>query len=304
MKAPDFFIIGAPKCGTTALNDYLNGHPNIFMGTKETHYFASDMPKSPIRPATTLDGYLEHFKAAPEDSKAVGEASVWYMYSGVALENIRKFNEKAKIIAMLRNPVDMVYSLHSQLLYNRDENIEDFKKAWRLQEKRKRGLEIPRGCAAPSMLQYAMVGRYGEQLERAFGLFPKEQVKVILFDDFASSTSTVYEDVLSFLGVPSDGRENFPRINENKVNKVEFVSDILRRPPSALSSGAKKIKDALGIKSLGIWRMAEWLIKLNTRRGKRKRMPDELRKELVAEFEKDIDKLSLLLGRNLDAWKK
>lgn len=88
---------------------------------------------------------------------------------------------------MFRNPVDMVYSFHSQLLYWSEETENDFEVAWRLQERRRMGLDVPRTCQEPFWLQYRDIGQFGTQTQRLLSVFPPEQVKLILFDDLATS---------------------------------------------------------------------------------------------------------------------
>src|SRR5699024_7856449 len=121
---------GAPKCGTTALKEYLQQHPEIYIPSdvKEFHFFGGSNKKGDLNPAQNLNEYLEYFRT-DDQVKRVGEKSVWYFYSDRAREGIRKFQPNADIIIMLRNPIDMVYSLHSQLLYTLEEDVENFEKA-------------------------------------------------------------------------------------------------------------------------------------------------------------------------------
>ena len=110
-----------------SFNLFLSKHPNVFMSPrKEPHYFCDDFPG--LLGCASLDEYLALFEEASADHVAVGEASVWYMYSKVAVKNILKFNPDAKFIIMLRNPVDLVYSMHAQSLNSVDENVKDFEK--------------------------------------------------------------------------------------------------------------------------------------------------------------------------------
>ena len=127
---PNFFIVGAPKCGTTALYEYLRPHPHIFMSkVKEPHFFANDLGTYPF--IKTLEEYTRLFTDSNEQHVRVGEASVYYLRSATAIANIHQFNPHAKIIAMFRNPVEMVHALHSQLLYVSEESESDFETAWR-----------------------------------------------------------------------------------------------------------------------------------------------------------------------------
>src|SRR5215210_7851360 len=207
---PNFFIVGAPKCGTTALYEYLRPHPNIFMpDIKEPHFFARDLGTYPR--IKTSEEYAKLFTDSTEQHIRAGEASVYYLRSSVAVPNIHAFNPDARIIAMFRNPVDMVYSLHAQLLYVSEETESDFETAWRLQERRGRGIGVPPRIRSPLLVQYAQIGQFGTQTQRVLSCFPPSQVKLILYDDFAASPQQVYDEVIEFLGIPHDGRSEFPR---------------------------------------------------------------------------------------------
>ena len=146
MSRVNLFIIGAPKCGTTALCDYLATHPEIqFSSPKEAKYFHKDFNKA-HRYALTEEDYHDCFGAWPCDSKIIAEGTVWYLYSRVAVNQIIQYNANAKFVVMLRNPVDLVHSLHSQLLYGGDESEQDFQKAWSLQSARKNNQQVPKNC--------------------------------------------------------------------------------------------------------------------------------------------------------------
>ena len=114
MNKPNLFIVGAPKCGTTFLYHYLKQHPEIyFPDFKEPHFFGSDL----IRKNGAYDLSLNNYKSLfNSDKKIIGEASTFYIFSKNAAKEIYDFNPDAKIIIMLRNLVDLAYSLHSQLL--------------------------------------------------------------------------------------------------------------------------------------------------------------------------------------------
>jgi hypothetical protein len=138
MKKPDFFIAGISKCGTTALSEYLKSHPQVFFSDiKEPNYFNTDFSEAyRIRFGTRelLQGdndYLAQFKDADNKHKAIGEGTVWYMYSQEAVNKIWEFNQSAKIIVMLRNPMAMAYWLHGQMIYSFNENIKDFETTWK-----------------------------------------------------------------------------------------------------------------------------------------------------------------------------
>ena len=117
-KKPGFFIVGAPKCGTTSFYHYLRQHPQIFMpDNKEPHYFGSDLKKRSDEFIKTEEEYLSLFKDA-DSSQMAGEASTFYLYSKAAQKEIKGFNPHAKIIIMLRNPIDFLHSLRISFVFS------------------------------------------------------------------------------------------------------------------------------------------------------------------------------------------
>lgn len=301
MKYPNFFIVGAPKCGTTALSEYLREHPNIFISwPKEPHFFSKDFEH--YRRIKTFADYMDLFKGKQDKHIAVGEASVWHLYSGIAIKEIHAFNPDAKIIVMLRNPIEMVYSLHAQSVFSFFEDESDFETAWRLQSDRRQGKLLPRNCLEPSHLQYKDVARFGEQLERLYTIFPRNQVKVILLEDFASSTKSIYEEILSFLGVPVDGRQHFPKINVNKMQKIPWLGKFLFHPPPPVRWAEARIRMILA--SVGVREFRGWhrLLSLSTKPVERSPLPEKFRAELREAFQDDVRELSQLLQRELSHW--
>ncbi len=178
MGLADFCIIGAPKCGTTALYAYLRDHPGVFMPEpKEPHYFCTDFPN--YRKVRSCAAYRELFQAAPP-GVLLGEASVWYLFSEVAVARILDDNPASRMIVMLRNPVDMVWALHAQLIHSLDEDVLDLETAWDLQAARAQGQHLPVHCREPKHLQYRAAGSYSHQLERLFRLVPRDRVLLLL----------------------------------------------------------------------------------------------------------------------------
>jgi len=299
VNKPNFFIVGAPKCGTTALCQYLDEHPNIFISTpKEPHYFANDFPK--MRHVSELSEYIELFNDADESCTAIGEGSVWNLYSDVAVENIMDFDKDAKIIVMLRNPVDLVYSMHSQHQITLDENQIDFIKAWDLQNERANGNSLPPKCREPKLLQYSAFGKLGDQIERLFSTVPKSQVHIIIFDDFSKDTKSSYEAVLKFLEVPLYDKQEFPRVNENKSHKNMILAFFTQSPPRWLVRFAFSIKKLFRIENLGI---LEKIRVINRSTKPRTKLDNDFRSKLADYFKSDISKLSKLIERDLNHWK-
>ncbi len=296
---PNFFVVGAPKCGTTALFEYLGTHPNIFLPkVKEPHFFATDLGSYPA--IKTAEEYAALFADSTARHLRVGEASVYYLRSSVALANIRAFNPDARIIAMFRNPVDMVYSLHSQLLYVAEETVGDFETAWRLQERRSRGLDLPPRSRGSFLLQYAEAGQFGTQTERLLSAFPREQVKLILYDDFAASPQAVYDEIVEFLEIPHDNRRDFPRVNDNKRARVAWLGNFLRKPPPLLRTMYRSLKRTVGSGRLAA--ISAGLVARNTVNERRPPLPPAFRAELVETFREEVASLSRLLNRDLSHW--
>jgi hypothetical protein len=297
---PNFFIVGAPKCGTSALYQYLKAHPDICMSkVKEPHYFAQEFQVLKLSMYRSLEAYLSLFEDV-HNEKCIGEASVFYLYSKDAAYKIREFNPDAKIIAILRNPVDMLYSLFYQARFSGNEILKTFEEALAAEENRKRGLGIPPRSMGKK-LYYREVGQYSGQLQRYFDCFGRENVHVIIFDDFQKDTPLVYRDLLQFLNVDADFQVDFNVVNANKVVRIQalnrltgsysppwytkFCSSVLYRIPPQI-----RIKITAPIKA--------W----NTKAGLRPPMNPGTLRQLQQEFRPEIEKLSVLLDRDLTCW--
>jgi hypothetical protein len=291
-------MVGAPKCGTTALSEYLRAHPGVFVSDpKEPHYFSDDF--AALRVTRTKEEYEGLFRLADESHLAVGEASTGYLYSKTAVSNILAYRADMKLVIMLRNPIDMVYAWHGQRLYASDEDERDFEAAWRLQEERRAGRRIPRKCRHIEFLMYKDFGMLGVQMERLYALCPREQVHVIVFDDFRADTRSVYESTLAFLGVPSDGRTEFPRINEAKRHRIQALGRFSQNPPRVLNEFGYHVRRALGVNRLGF---LDPIRKLNQETKTRPPLSDQFRAELAEVFRSDVERLSALTGRDLGHW--
>lgn len=303
MKRPNFFVSGAPRCGTTALYTYLSEHPNIFMPeVKELNYFADDFPNVKKIAFKTPDDYLKLFAGADDRYMAVGEASPFYLFSKVAFENMHRFAPDARVILSLRNPVDFIQSYHQLNLSLLREDEPDLALAWDLQDLRRQGLHLPKSAREPELLLYGEIGQFSKYVERLFTIFPREQVKVILLEDLASNTKAVYEDILKFLGVPSDGRTDFQRVNANFENKSQLLAKLFH-PPQPVYQLFMKMISLFGIgfmkKVSVIYNRIE---RLNTARSTRSTMNPVLRTRLINHFRPDVEILADMLGQDLSAW--
>ncbi len=211
MRLPDFFIAGHAKCGTTALYEALRLHPEIFMPLqKEPWFFARDNPHPQEGPERSVDytgrrwesleEYLSLFAGARPDQK-IGEGSTSYLWSPVAAAAIAAAQPDARIIAILREPAAFLRSLHLQRLTDHIESETDFAKALALDDARREGREIPKYAYWPRSIIYSDQVRYAEQLRRYDAVFPREQILVLIYEDFRADNDATFKRVLSFLGV-------------------------------------------------------------------------------------------------------
>ena len=289
-------MVGAPKCGTTALYKCLEAHPEIFVPErKEIHYFGTDL-YSPTYVRDT-DKYLSLFAAA-RNEKRLGEASVWYLYSKRASSEIKEYCPTAQIIIMLRNPVDMIYSLHSQLLYSGSEDVEDFEKALNIEAERRRGLRLPAKPYPVEGLFYQEVGKYTDQVSRYLNAFEAEKVKIIIYDDFKDHPARVCRETFDFLGVSPTFEPEIRVINPNKRDRSKGVRTFLDAPPPSL---VRKLARPLMTPEIR-HKLFATLRRLNTEYLPRPPLREELRRQLQSEFAPDVERLSHLLGRDLTSW--
>lgn len=289
MKNPDFFILGAPKCGTTSMDAWLGAHPSIYMATKEPHYFNMDHQNRLI---TELSDYQTLFTAASDQHHAVGETSVRYLYSQVAVANILKYNAQAKFIVMLRNPIDMVYSWHSQVCFSGLEDVRDFSCAWELQQSRLDGHDIPHKCGEVKMLFYGQLCCLGAQLERLYQKINRERVHCIFFDDLSNDARQTYQRVLTFLGVEDDHRTQFMLHNPAKTYRSHSLNKVL--------PWLGKLKTRLGIKQR--FGLLEFIRRSNIVVKKRPPMTRQMRQTLIDYFSNDVHLLAQLSNRDLSHW--
>ncbi len=299
MKKPNTFIIGAPKCGTSAMANYLNQHPDIYVSpVKEPHYFIEeDMPE---KADIDYEQYMELFNGVTNES-VILEASVWYLYGKNAIKNIYQFNPKSKIIIMLRRPDEMVYSMQNHAHLTRNDDLDDFDTAWSLNDSRKRGLNIPKHCRDKSMLFYDEIAKYSEQIERVYKYFDKKNVKIIFYDDLKENTEETYIKLLSFLGVKKIKLANYKTINKSKKIKNSFLGDFTRRPPAFFSSIVGFVKKITGIKELNILNQ---LRALNEYETKRDTLSKESKRKIIDNYSEDIRKLEVITNRDLKEWLK
>jgi hypothetical protein len=255
---------------------------------KEPNFFNHDDPWG----VSTLEEYEILFRGATDEHIAVGEASVFYLSSLEATRNVLRYQPDARFIVMVRNPIEMAPALHAELLLHGVENVPSFSTAWRLQEERRRGRRLPLFCRAPRWLLYGDVCCVGAQLERLRSSVPTDRIVTTVLDDLRQNPRREYLRVLTFLGVPDDGRLSFPIYNAARGLRLGRLPRIL----CVLSD----LKRAIGIqRSFGVWPRID---ALNQVERPRDPPSPEMTVTLKEYFLSDVERLGQLLNRNFSGW--
>jgi hypothetical protein len=295
-EMPNLFILGAPKCASSAVYFYLGQHPDIFMAQKEIHYFGKDLVfKNKGRISRQV--FLEQYDAVDEECYR-GDSAIWYLYSETAASEIHAASPGARCIVLLRNPVDVVYALHSEFLYQGNEDLADFAAALEAEGDRRLGKRIPSSCNTPWALQYTRVARFGEQLARYRAIFDPGQIHIVMYDDLAADASRVYRDVLRFLGIDETFQPDFAVVNPNSVIRSRALRQFLRHPPKPVRALARQALKRQTTRSA----VGRRLVELNTVRVPRPPLDPTIRHMLQREFSSDIELLADQLGRDLSPW--
>ena len=299
-RPPDFAIVGAPRCGTTALYSYLATHPGITMSScKEARFFSSDIAAaSRAKSWSEYEALWSHAKAGT----LRGEATPDYIQSRIAIAALLDSRPDAKLIAMVRNPVEIVGAHHAQLHTDGHEQAADLESAWRSSELYLNGKALPRGGDSSTFtIHYRAYAAIGDQLERFLALAPPDQRIVILYDDFKADTRREYLRVLALLELGDDGRTEFPVENARRelrwAQLPRFQKWLGRRLPS-LYRGAKEAANAIGLAP------GTMIHRANVRTSTRQTLRPEFERELIAAFLPQIEKVERLLGTDLSAWKR
>jgi hypothetical protein len=301
MALPDFLVAGVPKAGTTALHAALSRHPGLYLSPiKEPKFFLTDGPP-PAKggPGDALT-YREHvwqrdkyealFDPAPPGVPR-GEATPFYLYDAGALRRIRDLIPEAKLIVIIRDPVERAHSNWTHLWSAGLEPVGDFIQACADEERR-----IAAGWAP--FWHYAGLGQYGAQLSRAFSLFPREQVLVFRYRLLIDEPAATLDRICAFLGVETGVLSEIPK--ENVTAHPERT--LAHR---ALSLGMRA-SDAIGRRLPGsTLTAATHRLERFLQRGRRERQPLswEQRQAILPRFTADIELLETVLGEDFSDWR-
>jgi Sulfotransferase family len=287
---PNFIVIGAAKAGTTSLHWYLAEHPSVFMTpTKDPSYFAYGLdahgkllwgdPEFHRFPVKSLVEY-ERLFADVGGAVAVGEASTMYLECPQSATRIKETIPAARILCSIRHPVDRAYSDYLMYLRRRGRRLDP-----------KRDLTASSSWARPDS-RWMQIGRYHGQLSRYYDAFPREQIRVLLFDDLRHDSAEYIQGVYRFLGVDPTFVPDFetPHAPGGIPVSTTLEGIFLRTARSSVKHYVPK-------------QAADWFRRLRARTMRQPpRLPTELRKELTVPFHDDIARTSELIGRSLDHW--
>ena len=308
MNRPSFFLVGAAKCGTTALYECLRQHPGIFMPHsddpqrfwlhKEPFHFCGDLGIADWLRVVDDKEYLEMFEDAPEDALC-GTASALKIFSKEAPARIKEFEPNAKIVIMLRPPVTWMRSWHHDLLRWAYEDKVSFGEAISMEADRKEGRNMPRRAAFAGCLQYREAARFSEQVERYFQIFGRENVFVGLREDFANEPQVFLKGLLEFLEVDSTVELPVERANDSPVLRGTHHFDL------KVGRAMDRLPGGEGVKNFFAKSLEKKYHKLTDRifaPMSDKKIDSIVEEELLEEFEPEVAKLGELLGRDLSHW--
>lgn len=299
---PNFFIVGAMKAGTSSMHHYLGQHPQVFMSARKEPRFSGFAPD--LDSGSEVDGewftrgiddYLANFADAG-DAPVVGESSHVYLHSDEAARLIRDFAPDARIMIILRDPVDMIQARHQQSVWANREDITDFEQALAAEADRRAGRRLPGRPVYVKGLQYRQACVMTPQVRRYFDTFGRERVKVILLDDVAADLAATYRTVLEFLNV----EPTFVPVDMGVVNPSKTARNLgLRRAFQRRRQVRDRIKQALPEPVRRLLAMPLRLRELNRRRAPRPPLSPSLEAELRDFFAPDVMSLGELIGVDL-----
>lgn len=285
---PNFLIVGAAKSGTTTLYRWLKQHPDVFLPDwKEPSYFVHDFRVS------NWNQYLALFEPG-RDKKAVGESSAAYLADPVSPEWIKKELGDIKIIILLRNPVDRIFSMYCYAIMYGYEWISTFENVLIKEDKRLKSKMFRKLC--PHYFWdyiYFRTGLYSEQIKRYLDTF--SHVKVSLLDDLSNNPSKTYSKICDFLGIDSSFKPGFVPYNASRSPRFVKAQFILQQC-------LKPFRYRNDPVSRSIAKLLTSAKDFNIRLGNKSYMTPEMKKKLSEAYRNDILKVGVLINRDMSNW--
>ena len=238
MKAKvNTFIIGQPRCGTTSIYSYLKSSKDVFLSSqKQLYHFEKDynnyrkkhnIPDRLIYNYYNynIENYHSNFKSH-KNQKIILDITPSYLYSSVSAKEIYKYNPKAKFIAIFRNPIDYLYSIHNLLFLNKIEYIPDFMEAVNASKIRYKKHYRQTKDEMKEIANYYERIKYSKQINRYFELFKKENIKILFYEDFKENNQKFLSEICDFLSIESINIKNKIKTNESRTSRYNFLISI------------------------------------------------------------------------------
>jgi len=302
-RIPDFLIIGAGKSGTTSLDNYLKQHPEIFIPDfKEPNFYGYEQSNAEdfsdpddrnhyLQSVTTLDDYLKLFANA-QPGQVIGETSNTYMYHENAPERIKYYNPDVKLIAVLRQPAGRLYSRYMHLARENRTPTEKFEDC------------LDRNSVWWKRNDLIKEGFYFKNLSKFYELFPTENIRVFLYEEFNADPDRILREIYQFLDVNPEFKANHSiRFNQSGIIKNKFLDKIYGQK-GILTGTLKSMLPEGMIKSLkNSLFVQKQLNDLRSKNLEKPKMDPQVRHRLTHEvYGDDIIKLQKLIGRDLSHW--
>jgi hypothetical protein len=257
--------------------------------------------------------YLDRFFGGSNGRETLlAEGSVSYLYAAERMAAILRIWPDAKFIISVRDPMQLLPSIHQRLLYQGDETVRDFDRAWRLTKDRAEGRRIPRSCLDPRLLRYDVVAKLGTHVQAFFDAVGRERCLVVVYDDISADPNAVFARLLDFLDLPPFRYEGDRRRRARKGFRFGWLQRLLKRPPVVTRSilageqyrtrVAKKPKKKAGPLGSALMSARKRLIALNQTAPPPTRISAEVRQEIREALSNDIDHLGRLIDRDLSHW--
>lgn len=302
MRTPNYFILGAPKCGTTALAQYLSSHPDVFLSSpKEPHFFDAQY-------AQGIPYYIQHYYTNWQAESAAGEATPSYFAVPYVAERIKTTTPEAKLIIILRDPVARAFSSW-WMLHARGMEPLNFPDAIALEAQQMQQthpldslnaetnwIEHVRRIRAGEPLEirtYLYHGHYNIHLKRYRDIFPENQIKVVFSHQLQQNPAQVLHELWHFIGVDNLATlPRFERVNEALGAGVQPLMKFLQ------ATGLMRLRNHLPVKA------KSWMKSRLSGIGSQPQMDPQSKINLLEHFEPHTRELERLLGVNLSAWRK
>jgi hypothetical protein len=291
-RKPNLFVVGMPKTGTTALYHYFRRHPDIYVPkNKEPNYFAQEVFNDGFKNknlreyfSLTENGYHKYFLEAA-NQKYISDLTPSYIYSNQAAGRIYKYNPEAKIIAMFREPVSFLYSLHSEFVYSLMEEEKDFISALELESTRNKN-------KSHSHLYYSVWTNYKDHLDLYLRLFSSQQVKIFLYEKFKENNFKVLDEIASFLEIEPFEDVDQVRVNVYKKNRFTFIKNFVWSFPNLISYVKSHLPDRV------FNFLTELYVYLTTKKSEKIKLDEGVVKDLKKRFLPNVVEFEKLLKEN------